>query len=318
MESQDFKIAILMSTYNAARYLAEQIDSILSQQYHSWTLYVRDDGSTDKTHQIIRDYVGRDSRIVFLNENQIVNFGVTKSFLTLLNSVKADFYMFCDQDDVWLPNKVSDTLAAMLEQQYDQIPILVHCDLQVVDSNLQQIDGSFFHRQGLPKQTSLQNLLIQNNVTGCTVMVNNKLKDLAYKTSDKVIIHDWWLALIAECFGKIVFVDRALIKYRQHSGNVIGSNTIVKKMFTGYVKQIHQALIAVMKQNAVFLTCFSGELTHDQEQAFKVGSTFLMQGAIERLSNVRRVGLFKVGKTRNFIFYCLLIVLPRVRGVNYD
>ena len=101
-------IAILMSTYNGERYLREQIDSLLNQTYKDWKLYIRDDGSTDETISIIESYVNDYPDLIVLLKDDLGNLGSARSFMRILSVVDADYYMFCDQDDVWLPNKVKD------------------------------------------------------------------------------------------------------------------------------------------------------------------------------------------------------------------
>ena len=118
------KINILMSTYNGEQFFAEQIESIQKQTVKDWTLYIRDDGSSDTTPEIIKHYAQLDSRIVFINADNRENFGVIKNFYTLLKHSKADYYFFSDQDDIWLEDKLAVTLAEA--EKYDsQKPLLV-------------------------------------------------------------------------------------------------------------------------------------------------------------------------------------------------
>lgn len=116
------QVAILMSTYNGEKYLDAQIKSIINQTNPHWHLYIRDDGSRDRTPQIIQKYVRQDNRISWLNPDHVVNRGVTRSFMELLQQTTADFYMFCDQDDVWLPNKIQVTLNKMLQGDFATTP----------------------------------------------------------------------------------------------------------------------------------------------------------------------------------------------------
>ena len=107
-------VAILMSTYNGEKYLEEQVKSIISQDYTDWHLYIRDDGSTDNTVNLIKKIARDNEKITFLNENKPKNLGVTGSFMDLLANTKAQYYMFSDQDDYWLPDKIKVTLEEML------------------------------------------------------------------------------------------------------------------------------------------------------------------------------------------------------------
>jgi hypothetical protein len=137
---------------------------------------------------------------------------VKKSFETLLKyaceNSDAKYFMFCDQDDVWNQDKVELTLQKMYEMEklYKNTPILVHTDLEVVDENLHTINPSFMKLQNLDeKKNRLNNLLIQNTITGCTVMINRDLAKLCLPMSSNAIVHDWWVGLVAGYFGKIVY-----------------------------------------------------------------------------------------------------------------
>ncbi len=141
-------VAVLMATYNGERYVAEQIQSILRQTYPAWTLFVRDDGSQDGTAGIVEQFALQHSTRIRVVPNQEGRLGVDKNFSTLLGAAEAEYYMFCDQDDVWLPNKIENTLACMqsLEKdEGDRTPLLVYTDLRPVDEHLREIDASIWH-----------------------------------------------------------------------------------------------------------------------------------------------------------------------------
>lgn len=223
MKNKD-SVAILMSTYNGEQFLDEQIKSIINQTYQDWHLYIRDDGSSDNTVEILRKYSKKDNRITFINENKIKNVGIVASFMSLLDSVNAYYYMFSDQDDVWKMDKIAITLEKMKsETNKDNIPVCVHTDLQVVDSKLK---GEQSMKKGYV-WSSFYHLMFGNCVTGCTMMINQSVKDkIKFESQNKNLIplHDWWIALIASAFGKVVFINEKTIYYRQHEKNVIGSN----------------------------------------------------------------------------------------------
>lgn len=215
------KIAILMSTYNGEKYLTEQIKSILGQTNHDWHLYIRDDGSHDATQDIIRQFANSSNQVSFVNNKKVTNIGVVESFTSLLRNTQADFYMFSDQDDFWKPSKVQDTLNEMLKHDYKNIPVCVHTDLTVVDKELREI-------QAPTKQvwSSFERLLFWNCVTGCTMMINKKLKEKVQFDNlnyNYIYMHDWWLALVASSLGEVVYLDKKTMLYRQHGNNVEGS-----------------------------------------------------------------------------------------------
>ncbi|MGT2929846.1 glycosyltransferase family 2 protein [Streptococcus dentasini] len=224
------KVNILMSTYNGERFLAQQIDSILEQTFSDWTLLIRDDGSSDRTPEIIANYAQRDSRICFINAKQQENLGVIKNFYTLLNYEEADYYFFCDQDDIWLPEKLEHCLEE--GQRHDQHqPLLVYTDLKVVNQNLQVLHESMIRTQSGHANTALLQELTENTVTGGTAMINHAAAQLWHEDAvESILMHDWYLALIAAAKGELVYLDQATELYRQHDSNVLGARTWSKRL----------------------------------------------------------------------------------------
>lgn len=212
-----------MSTYNGERYLAEQIDSIINQSNTDWTLFIRDDGSTDNTNIIIDAYVRKQSNIRrFVSEES--NLGPAMSFMKMLQEVDADYYMFSDQDDYWLPDKIERSLEQMVENERNKKkPVLVHTDLLVVDQELNLISQSFWGKK-LTSGIFHKYMPITNFVTGCTMFFNRAARDCSIDyVSTKVIMHDHWVALCVWAHqGVIVSIPEPTIKYRQHGGNVLG------------------------------------------------------------------------------------------------
>lgn len=217
------KIAILLSTYNGSNYLEQQVNSILRQTNHDWHLFIRDDGSKDGTITLIQN-LAQDPRITFFNKEKIVNVGTVKSFMELLKGTDASYYMFSDQDDYWQPTKVQDTFDEMQrrEKKYPNKPVCVHTNLQVTDSKLRP----YRLYNEMPSWNDFPRILFNNCATGCTMMINQDLKKIVkFDQIDyqKVFMHDWWLTLIAACFGKVSYLDKPTILYRQHGSNVLGS-----------------------------------------------------------------------------------------------
>lgn len=170
-------IAICMATYNGESYLREQIDSVLNQTYRNWVLFIRDDNSVDGTLQILRQYVClHPDKIVLIEDPALPGGGAKQNFASILQWVSRQhsfsYFMFSDQDDVWLDTKIERSLQFLKQHESDQgTPLLVHTDLTVVDRQLSVLDESFFHYRKLdPHQTKLCRLLVQNNVTGCTML----------------------------------------------------------------------------------------------------------------------------------------------------
>ncbi|MEA5051526.1 MAG: glycosyltransferase family 2 protein [Oscillospiraceae bacterium] len=217
-------VTVLLATYNSEAYVAELIDSILANTYGDFSLVIRDDASADGTADVLRRYT--DARVsVTLSDTQ--SGGAKNNFFRLLLANDNDYLMFADADDVWLPEKIGKTRALMrsLEAQYGaDTPLLVHGDLAVTDEKLRVLAPSLFAYEKLsPQRDSLKNLLVQNNVTGCTVMINRALRALVREQPAHCVMHDWWLALIASAFGHIGVLGEPLILYRQHGGNEVGA-----------------------------------------------------------------------------------------------
>lgn len=242
-------IDILLSTYNGERFLSEQIDSILDQTIKDWHLYIRDDGSKDTTVSIIAEYVKNyPSKITWINESEIVNCGCIKSFEALLASSKSDYFMFCDQDDVWLPNKIETTFNTILEAEKNNsgIPIFVHTDVKVVDVNLNVKEESFLKLLRFPHSiisTNKHYAMLFNYITGCTVMGNAKAREVALPFPNFIDMHDSWIArkTILEG-GKVVTLFKATMLYRQHGNNVLGAGNkmSIKKRMIGFVNAYKQ------------------------------------------------------------------------------
>ena len=217
------KIDILMATYNGERYLKEQLDSILEQSYSDFRLLISDDGSQDNTREILNEYVNKDNRIVVFLQNK--NLGVVKNFEYLMQKVESDSFMFADQDDIWQEDKIQRSVNKMQQENAD----LVYTDLEVVNQDLDEINKSYWKLKGFDKKIKKYNdfnaLYLNNFITGSTMLVKaewiEKILPLPYKS--KYILHDYWTALIVSKFGKIVYVDEPLVKYRQHIDNRIGS-----------------------------------------------------------------------------------------------
>ncbi len=235
-------IDILLAVYNGEKYLSEQIESILAQTYTDWKLIISDDCSTDKSYEIACEYVEKYPEKIVCYKNTVPTGSAQGNFMSMMKYVTADYVMFSDQDDYWLPEKIEETLKKMkeTEQENRNIPVLVHSQLLIADSELNIIHKSFTDYQGLnPKYISLNRLLVQNNVTGCTVMINKPLYKLVKDIpAEKMLMHDWWFALVASSFGRISFIEKPLIKYRQHGGNQLGS--VNNRSIKGALKIIAQ------------------------------------------------------------------------------
>jgi glycosyltransferase involved in cell wall biosynthesis len=224
---------ILLATYNGEKFLAELLESLFQQTFQEFTVLVSDDGSTDATRAILETFeVNYPGRFQFLPRSPS-RLGASENFGRLLNHASADYVFFCDQDDVWLPNKMETTLARMaaLEaRNRPNLPLLVHTDLTVVGSHLELISGSFFRYSNInPVRNDVGSLIYGNIASGCTTLVNRALYTRARPIPADAPIYDHWLAQVAALIGAIDCVFESTILYRQHGKNVIGANRDGKK-----------------------------------------------------------------------------------------
>lgn len=214
------KVLILLSTYNGSSFIKEQIDSLLSQINVDIQILVRDDGSSDATTSILQEYASVDNRINLILGD---NLGACNSFLELQKEAlkyEADYYAFCDQDDVWLNDKLSTAVKVLEENGQANQPALYMSAFQMVDANLNKIDTPIY-----TPMLSLPAALISNCATGCTMVFNRTLlqKTISDVPNSDIIMHDYWLYLTCLIMKGFVFFDTTpYIYYRQHGNNVIG------------------------------------------------------------------------------------------------
>ena len=301
------KIHILLSTYNGEQFLAEQIQSIQQQTVQDWKLLIRDDGSRDRTREIIQDFVAQDSRIHWINENESKNLGVIKSFHNLAQFEEADVYFFSDQDDVWLPQKLELSLAEARKYPAE-MPLLVYMDLTVVNQDLEVLSSSMIRSQSGHANTELVQELTENTVTGGVAMVNHALIQLWNQTED-ILMHDWYLALLATAFGKLVYIDQPGELYRQHEHNVLGARTwskrIRKWLRPSLLFRMYWDLIKKSQQQAAFL--LDMPLSAEKRELVAAYVTILDQPIHERWRILRQYGLRKNKAFHTLVFTTLII-----------
>lgn len=218
---------ILMAVYNGEKYLSQQVDSILAQSSRDWHLYICDDGSDDRSYDIALEYARKYPERITAARNETPSGSACANFMGMLKRSEAEYVMFSDQDDFWHSDKVKLTFEKMkqMEQAFGDCPLLVHTEMEIVDEALKPLHPAFTKFQGLnPRCTDLNRLLVQNNITGCTVMINRRLAALVENVApEQMLMHDWWIALAASAFGKIGFIEQPLNQYRQHAHNQLGA-----------------------------------------------------------------------------------------------
>ncbi len=305
-------ITILMAVYNGEKYLTDQIESILAQTVGEWKLVIQDDCSSDNTVCIARRYADRYPDKIVILQRDMPSGSAKANFFSMIEYADTDYIMTCDQDDIWFPDKIEITLKKMLELEKKvgvDLPVLVHTDLMVVDSHMNVLCKSLFKYENLDKRKDkLNNLLIQNIVTGCTVMANRVLieKINSNKEPDNAIMHDWWFALIAAAFGCLGFVDVPTVKYRQHRNNEVGAKEIRSLSYivnkAGLVihspLSVKSLLSATYAQAECFIDIFKNELTDDKLRILSAYASIAHSSKTKRLKIISKYNFWKNGALR--------------------
>ena len=218
-------VAVLLSTYNGEKYLREQINSILEQEGVNLDLYIRDDGSSDNTVNIIKEYTLSHKNVTGYKGS---NLGVGNSFMGLLYRVpkQYDYYAFSDQDDYWLPNKLQKAVERICKNDE---PVLYASNQTVVDQDMKETGKRYISDPSI----DYRQIVSSNMISGCTMVWNAQLCELLSEDNRKpgkelleCRIHDVWVALAAAVIGTIVYDPKSYILYRQHKDNVVGASGI--------------------------------------------------------------------------------------------
>lgn len=211
------QIDILMATYNGAQYIAAQIRSLQNQTFKDWQLIVHDDGSTDQTLEIVRSFATNDDRIVIAEDGKHFH-GSAKNFMHLLTLSTAPFCICCDQDDIWLENKLQLMLEEIQKHNND-IPQAVYSNSYVYNAKREEIAGY----ATLCFPYVLKDVLFQNSgVQGCAIMLNAKLRDICKDAPQVIAMHDHVITLAAVTFGELHYHPLRLMLYRRHEATVTG------------------------------------------------------------------------------------------------
>ena len=318
------EVEVLLATFAGERFLREQIDSILAQDYENLRVLARDDGSSDGTVEILREYEERFPARFRLMPPGPPTGSAKDNFLLLLGASTAEHVCFSDQDDVWLPDKVSGTKQAMdrLESRWGaDLPLLVFTDLRVVDDRLRTLQESFWKYEQLDpgRIDRFAGLLGQNVVTGCTAMLNRRLVDLSLRMPEDAVMHDQWIALLASALGRTSAIRRQTVLYRQHDRNVVGSEQRTGSLpeFVERVRKTDVRLInwsMSQRQARAFLRVHSTEIpmkTRETILAYLACGTdrprlarvygvirhgFLRDGLLRKLSMIVDLWMMKIGE----------------------
>lgn len=257
-------IDILMSTYNGEAFLRPQLDSILEQEYTDLRLLIRDDGSTDGTLAIVHEYAAKDPRIVVIRDDA-GNVRAYRSFIRLVERSESPYFMFADQDDIWLPDKITKMMDRMTEIEGESgtdKAVVVFSDLKIVDEQLAVIDESLWRYQQFDPNISRdwRSLLAQNVVLGCAMLANAKAREISLPCKLPDMYHDQWVAVNAAKYGRIDFIRESTILYRQHADNHSGANRFGLRYALSRIPNFLRSLVAYHESATVFGDVTAGGL----------------------------------------------------------
>lgn len=291
-------VAILMCTYNGEKFLKAQIESIQNQTFKNWALYISDDGSKDKTIEIIHSFkktLGK--KLILLKGPQK---GYVENFIFITKHVSAHYYFWSDQDDVWRPKKIERALF-WLQKQSPLIPNL-YCGRSYLSDSHNKIFGL---SPLFKKPLSFKNAIIQNIGSGNTMAFNKPLKDLlvGLNSLGYIVTHDWLLYQITTAFHGNLFYDPIpYINYRQHSNNAIGMSVGLKSTYQHFILILSGRLKERNSNNFVTLSSLnnmpqSSKAILDQLIAARKKSTFAqlkiyLKLGIYRQSFSGQIGLY--------------------------
>lgn len=309
-------VEILLAVYNGERYLRQLLDSLVAQTFRDFRLVVSDNRSVDGTVAILDEYRSAGRLDIVLLPPPDETTSAHLNFARVTGAAVAPYVMYADADDVWHRDKIEKTFSAMRDAEHvhgDTAPILVHSDLAVVNEDLERIHSSFWRYQLIdPRRTGINQLLIQNCVTGCTTMLNRPLVELGKPVPPDARVHDYWFALVASAFGHIVAIDEPLIEYRQHGENVTGA----KRWGLGYAASIGRRLYAgngareMVRRNITqaqrFLARFEDRLSPSQKRIIVGFATIGERNALLRRWRLFQFGFWKLGFMRNLGLFLVI------------
>ncbi len=303
-----YRVQVLLSTYNGEKYIREQLDSILAQKDVEVSILIRDDGSTDSTIDIVEEYCSKYSDIKLIKGS---NMGACKSFFELFKEADTgyDYYALADQDDYWYQDKLSvacDRLSKV--DNKDNKPLLYCCEADITDENLNTSGKAKDTNNSKAttystKKPGFGNALIENIARGGSVVFNPTLLGMIRMDAPgDCYMHDWWLYLIASCFGKAIHDNRAYYKYRQHKDNVLGASTSKLKILKRRLSQSKTNKGHVSRQATAFGNLY--ELPDKRMKQLDVIASY-RNSFKQRVRGISGKYLYRQTKSDNLIFRLL-------------
>lgn len=292
-------ITVLMAACQGAGYIGEQLDSILAQTVAGIRILIADDHSTDGTDQIIKTYEAQYPERITCLYFDTPSGGAAANFGRLFRRVSEGYVMLSDQDDIWFPYKAERLLAQIKKMEGEfgfDTPLLVHSDMQIADEKGRPVSASFFKYQRVaPERNRLNQLLVENHVTGAAAMVNAAMLPYLQNIPADCSMHDWWMALVACCVGKIGWVEEPLHLYRQHGSNALGAKTRMNQYVSraGSGEQVRENYRKMFHQAARLQKQLEPKLTPEQRQCLQAFLSLPRKNRIEKIRTIKKFRFYK-------------------------
>ncbi|NLD09189.1 MAG: glycosyltransferase family 2 protein [Xanthomonadaceae bacterium] len=303
------KIDILLACYNGENYIRNQILSLQQQTHTNWHLYIRDDGSTDHTLEIVRAFIEKDSRITLIKDHK-KNLGPALNFKELFEYSTANYAICCDQDDIWFEKKLALLLKVAKDKFSDEYPCMVYSDGYGYDSE----EGIISHQNisNLDARSLEQFMFFNGGYQGCSVLFNKSLTKMFQQYTPPFYMHDDIISLLAFTFGKVYRLPKKLMLYRQHDNNVTGNMTrdsLIKRAFTSKNSVIS---IKHLKEKMAFFSHYKEYMSEKHKILFKSYFQITSTKSYWKKANIVRQHNFSLGQYK-LRLYIKLLLQPTVK-----
>lgn len=301
---------IILATYNGERYIGALLDSLLDQNTQDFSLLVRDDGSRDSTVALLNSFKLRFGSRMRLMPAGVATGSPTRNFAILMAETTADFILFCDQDDVWLPNRVAATveLLTLAERQHGKdCPVFAFNDLIPVDAALKPLSDSFwrFKKIAPGNASNLAKSILTTSILGCSSGINRALAQKSLPISPKATNHDWWALHVAALFGAVVWSAEKTVLYRLHGSN---ASNQTKVSWAGYLKRrdksnaVKRGLIKKSEHVGGLLSAYEETMPHDKKMLLQAFCNLQNLDFIKRRFSILRWGFLYPDALRSLLF----------------
>lgn len=303
MESRykDYDVQVVLATYNGAKFLQEFLLSLQNQNFVRIHLIVGDDGSEDGTLEILESFRSSFYKLTILEGPRK---GPAANFFHLLKNVNSEYVALADQDDVWMPNHLIDSIELLTVRSVEP---------QIVYSSVLEFGKLILTHNKWParrQEHGFESFFFQNYARGCTIVMNRKMVELLSinQNSNLAIMHDWWIALIAKSCGKAIFIREPHIFYRLHANNAVGNKGTTKSKT---IKQILGGSWAPFNQLSELYRIFADEMKQVEKRKLETILEILNQGIVQRLKTVSFLKMrLRDGLLDEFKVRVILIIYP--------